>query len=101
MARPKNSSGNGEVDVQKVDKIAPVYNLVTKPSMYAASRRAATVTAKPKPPATPHAAPAPPPPSSPTPAPASWLQPHGGAVTKEYISKYIEDKKRQFNQGDE
>uniref|UniRef100_A0A0D3G328 Uncharacterized protein n=1 Tax=Oryza barthii TaxID=65489 RepID=A0A0D3G328_9ORYZ len=48
MARAKNSSsGNGEVDVQKVEKIAPVYNLVAKPSVYGANRRATTVKARP------------------------------------------------------
>uniref|UniRef100_A0A0E0KYB8 Uncharacterized protein n=1 Tax=Oryza punctata TaxID=4537 RepID=A0A0E0KYB8_ORYPU len=97
MARAKNSSGNGEVDVQKVEKIAPVYNLVTKPSVYGANRRTKTVTARPG--TTAVAAGFAGSNNNRQPAAASWL--HGGAVTKEFINKYIEDKKRQFNQGDE
>ncbi|KAF0923197.1 hypothetical protein E2562_003408 [Oryza meyeriana var. granulata] len=90
-----NSSGNGEVDVQKVEKIAPIapfHNLVTKPSVYGANRRATTVTTKPAPTADVAAFAGR---NNRQPAAASWL--NGGAITKEYINKYIEDKKRQFN----
>uniref|UniRef100_A0A0D9WCM0 Uncharacterized protein n=1 Tax=Leersia perrieri TaxID=77586 RepID=A0A0D9WCM0_9ORYZ len=99
MSRARNSSGNGEVSVQKVEKIDLVHNLVTKPSVYGgAGRRAKTVTSRPATTAdvTVFAGRKI---NKQQPAASSWL--HGGAVTKEYISKYIEDKKRQFNQGDE
>ncbi|KAG8067129.1 hypothetical protein GUJ93_ZPchr0005g14556 [Zizania palustris] len=92
MFRAKNSPGNnGEVTVQKVDKIDFVYNLVPNPRPTtttgggAAADAAATVI----------------PAAGRKQRPAASRLPPGGAFTKEFINDYIAQKKRQFIQGDD
>ncbi|KAL5202298.1 hypothetical protein ABZP36_013250 [Zizania latifolia] len=82
MFRAKNSPGNVEVSVQKVDKIDFVYNLVPNPRPTTGGADAAVIPAGRKQ------------------RPAARLPP-GGALTKEFINDYIAQKKRQFLQGDD
>ncbi|CAM0958304.1 unnamed protein product [Alopecurus aequalis] len=67
---PRVKAANGEVRVERVDRIRFVYNAVTKPSVYV-NPRAATMTRK----------------------PATDF-----AVTREKIDDYIARKKKQFAQ---
>ncbi|KAL6865323.1 hypothetical protein ACP4OV_016474 [Aristida adscensionis] len=48
MIRAKNPLvADGEVSVQKVKKIEPVYNLITRPSVYAGNTKPVTMIAQP------------------------------------------------------